>query len=272
MMNTDQKTLLQFKADCSSCSGLCCVAFFFSKIDGFPDDKEAGKPCGNLLTDYRCKIHPQLEKQNMKGCLGYDCFGAGQHVTQALYHGQTYQDLPKRALEIFDVFIIVAHLFQMRYFLVEALTLNISEKMKKEIRSLIIENEIICNYYPNELLSFDLKKYKNKINISLEQIIQLLKKDRHYQNKRCPTDFLAKNFKGKDMRRLDLSMKLLIAANFDGCVFEGTFFLGADTRDANFSNANLKEAIFLTQGQINLAKGNRHTKLPKHLDYPRTWK
>lgn len=42
--------------------------------------------------------------------------------------------------------------------------------------------------------------------------------------------------------------------------------------DTNFSNADLREAIFLTQGQINSAKGNRSTKLPKHLDYPVTWK
>jgi Mg2+/Co2+ transporter CorB len=37
--------------------------------------------------------------------------------------------------------------------------------------------------------------------------------------------------------------------------------IGADTRDTNFSNADLREAVFLTQRQINSAKGNRNTKL-----------
>lgn len=50
------------------------------------------------------------------------------------------------------------------------------------------------------------------------------------------------------------------------------FFLGADTRDTNFNNADLSEAVFLTQGQVNSAKGNCNTKLPYHLDYPSTWK
>lgn len=74
------------------------------------------------------------------------------------------------------------------------------------------------------------------------------------------------------MRGLDLSTKLLIAANFNNCVFDGTIFLGADTRDTDFCNADLREAVFLTQGQINAAKGNRNTKLPQYLDYPITWR
>ena len=74
------------------------------------------------------------------------------------------------------------------------------------------------------------------------------------------------------MSGLELSMKLLIAANFDSCKFDNTIFLGADTRDANFNDADLTKALFLTQGQVNSAKGNRNTKLPKHLNYPVTWK
>lgn len=85
--------LLQLKTNCSKCSGLCCVALFFSKMDGFPKDKKAGQPCNNLLDDFRCKIHTQLEDRNLKGCIGYDCFGAGQHVTQCIYQGKTYRDL-----------------------------------------------------------------------------------------------------------------------------------------------------------------------------------
>lgn len=79
-------------------------------------------------------------------------------------------------------------------------------------------------------------------------------------------------FQGRDMGGLDLSMKLLIASDFVGCSFHKTIFLGADTRDADFSVADLSEAVFLTQGQVNAAKGSRTTKLPEYLDYPVTWK
>ena len=67
-------------------------------------------------------------------------------------------------------------------------------------------------------------------------------------------------------------MKPLIASNFQNCKFKGATFIGTDTRDANFDGADLREAVFLSQGQINAAKGSRRTKLPKHLKYPVTWR
>lgn len=266
-MDIVQERIL-LKSACDKCSGLCCVCLYFSKIGGFPEDKKAGKPCRFLTKDYRCQVHEQLEKLSFKGCIGYDCFGAGQHVVQVLYHGQTYHDRPKQANEIFDVFNIVFKLFQIRYFLIEALSLNDLQKNKETIIRLIIENKNICNYDPQTLLSFDLKEYQKRINPLLKQVCK-------QQSNNVDTyalNFLAKNFQNKDMSRLDLSMKLLITANFKGCNFAGTIFLGADTRDADFSNADLENARFLTQGQINVAKGNRFTKLPAHLEYPVTWK
>ncbi|MFQ8705614.1 MAG: pentapeptide repeat-containing protein [Thomasclavelia sp.] len=261
------KEILQLKTNCSQCSGLCCTALFFFKIDGFPKDKKAGQPCHNLLNDFRCKIHTQLKEKKLKGCIGYDCFGAGQYVTQYIYQGQTYKDLPNQANEIFDVFIIVFQLFQIRYYLLEVLTLDISSKRKDEIKNLIIENKKICSYPAFKLANFNIKVYKDEINPILKQICLQIR-----GNKKSYSTFLAKNFKGEDMSGLDLSMKLLIAANFNSCKFDNTIFLGADTRDTDFSNADLKKALFLTQGQVNSARGNLNTKLPSHLSYPMSWK
>ena len=66
------------KTDCCGCRGFCCRALFFFKSDGFPYDKPAKRNCKNLLADYRCKIHDQLEIVNYYGCINYDCLGAGQ--------------------------------------------------------------------------------------------------------------------------------------------------------------------------------------------------
>lgn len=270
----DENTILlrTLKSDCSKCSGLCCAALFFSKMDGFPEDKSEGKPCINLQKDFRCKIHRELEKNKMKGCIGYDCFGAGQQVTQFIYFGQTWQDVPKQAKEIFDVFIVVFQLYQIRYFLLESMAIFPAKALKNDVKALIEENEMICNCKPKDIIMFDIKNYRDRVNVLLKQVCSLLQKSLCCENKKCPSDFLGRNFKDKDMRGLDLSTKLLIAANFNNCVFDGTIFLGADTRDADFSNADLKDAVFLSQGQINSAKGNRNTKLPQYLDYPVTWR
>lgn len=264
--------LKELKVDCSKCSGLCCTALFFSKTDGFPENKEAGKPCIKLQNNYRCRIHHELEKHKMKGCIGYDCFGAGQHVTQYIYKGETWQTSQEQSKEIFDVFVIIFQLYQIRYFLEESKIIIPAKELWGDIQNLINENEALCNSDPQSILEIDIESYRNKVNIILKQVCNsIIKCFKNSDNKRS-TEFFGKSFKKRDMSGLDLSMKLLIATNFDSCIFDGTIFLGADTRDTNFSNADLRETVFLTQGQINSAKGNRNTKLPKYLDYPITWK
>jgi uncharacterized protein YjbI with pentapeptide repeats len=47
--------------------------------------------------------------------------------------------------------------------------------------------------------------------------------------------------------------------------------IGADLRDADVRGADLSESLFLTQAQINAAKGDRATKLPPLLERPFYW-
>ena len=267
----NEKTRPKMQGDCGKCSGLCCIALFFSPTDGFPDQKAAGEPCLNLRPDYRCKIHSQLKKEKMKGCIGYDCFGAGQQVTQVIYQGQTWQDLPQQSPEIFTIFTSVFQLLQIKYYLREALTLLAAKPWENEIQSLINENITLCNSSPASILSADLAAYKHRASAILKQVCLNLEQGMHRKHKKYPASFLGKNFQDQDLSGWNLSMRLLLAANFTGCRFDGAIFLGADTRDANFNNVDLREAVFLTQGQVNSAKGNSHTKLPPNLDYPITW-
>lgn len=129
---------------------------------------------------------------------------------------------------------------------------------------MITKNEEICNEKPENILKIDIESYQNEVNHLLKQVCN--------DNLKHTSNFYGKNFSGKDMSGYDFNMRYLIASNFDGCCFSGATFLGTDTRDADFSNADLSEAVFLSQGQINAARGNRRTKIPKHLDYPVTWK
>ena len=47
--------------------------------------------------------------------------------------------------------------------------------------------------------------------------------------------------------------------------------IGADFRGADLSGADLTESIFLTQSQLNAAKGDTHSKLPTPLTRPAHW-
>ena len=109
----DNKNISKLKIDCEKFFRLCCVALFFSKSDGFPQDKIAGKPCINLQPDFKCSIHKDLRKKGLKGCMSYDCFGADQKVSQVIFKGQDWIKSSEIANKMFDVFLIIRQLHEM---------------------------------------------------------------------------------------------------------------------------------------------------------------
>ncbi|MFN4002088.1 MAG: pentapeptide repeat-containing protein, partial [Microcella sp.] len=68
---------------CGECLALCCVALAFTRSADFAHDKPAGEPCRNLAADRSCTIHAELRPRGYRGCSVYDCFGAGQRLSQS---------------------------------------------------------------------------------------------------------------------------------------------------------------------------------------------
>ena len=258
----------RLKIDCKKCSGLCCVALYCMKTDGFPANKEAGVPCQYLRTDFRCDIHAKLGSKNMRGCLAYDCFGAGQKVTQNCFPKVDWKSSPNHTNVIFQVFQIVFQLHQMEWYLLEALSLTPDEHLKTDIESLISENERMTSLPPDEILHLNIEDYRSDVNRILKQLSGMITVSSDKKNRK---DYFGHNFKHADLDRKDFSMALLIAANFEGCSLHGANFLGADMRDANIKNTDLSSSVFLTQMQINSAKGNANTKLPYRISQPISW-
>lgn len=85
-------TEITLRSDCGRCSALCCVALAFDKGDMFGLDKGADEPCPHLTRCGGCGIHGSRAEQGFRGCIGYDCLGAGQRVTQRLFGGRSWLD------------------------------------------------------------------------------------------------------------------------------------------------------------------------------------
>lgn len=85
-------TISDLKSDCKNCIGLCCVALPYGKSADFPDNKDGGVPCRNLRSNNLCSIHNVLRDKGFRGCVSYECFGAGQCVSQNIYNGQDWRD------------------------------------------------------------------------------------------------------------------------------------------------------------------------------------
>ena len=105
------------EADCTACAALCCVAPAFAKSSDFAINKPAGKACPNLADDFRCGIHQQLEPRGFHGCVVFDCFGAGQRITQETFGGRDWRSAP----EMLATLPIMRQLHELMWYLTEAL-------------------------------------------------------------------------------------------------------------------------------------------------------
>lgn len=252
------------KNDCKQCFGLCCVALYFSASEGFPHDKVAGTPCANLKEDFSCAIHTCLIEKGLKGCTSYDCFGAGQKVAQVTYNGQNWLKVPGLAQQMFDAFTIMRQLHERLWYLTEALLIETNTNITDNLKQLINETERITYLEANILIDLDLDSHRDKVNALLKKVAKL---DGIKFTKRR-LDYFGQDLRRANLMGMDLSGALLIAADLRGNNLTGTNLIGADMRDADIRGANLSESLFITQAQVNTAKGDSSTKLPQRLDYP----
>lgn len=265
-----------YKADCENCFGLCCVALPFIKSADFAVDKDGGVPCKNLQEDYRCKIHQGLRGMGYKGCTVYECFGAGQKVSQFTYKGRDWRENKNLAKEMFLVFPIMQQLQEMLYYLQEALNLSETWSIHNEIQKVLDETEVLTKLNPIELMNLNVSNHRVVVNECLlkssELVRQKVKKDKSHQKKVGKgMDLIGANLKGANLKGRSWRGTFLIAADLRESDLRYCDFIGADLRDAKLHGANLQGSIFLTQAQVNAAEGDKNTKLPSHLKVPEHW-
>lgn len=274
-----EKIKESLKIDCEKCFGFCCVALYFSKTEGFPIDKIAGKPCINLKGDFKCSVHKNLKEKGLKGCIHYDCFGAGQKVAQIIYKGQDWKNNKENSKNMFDVFLNIYKLHEMLWYLTEAFRIQPDEKMKKEIIDMINYTDKLTRLDSESIMQIDIVIHRSKINKLLLKTSEMLRgkveKDKKNTLKKKliagRVNFMGKDLKKSNLRGENLSGAFLIAADLRGVDLSFTDLIGADLRDADIRGADLSNSIFLTQAQINSAKGDRDTKLPTSLVRPSSW-
>lgn len=268
------------RPDCGNCFGLCCVALPFAASADFAIEKGAGKPCPNLQSDYRCSIHEKLRQQGFKGCTAFDCFGAGQKVSQVTFGGVSWHEGPEMAKEMFEVFPIMLQLHEMLWYLNEALTIKATLPIQEALCSALDQTERLTQLSPNALMDLDIPSHRIEVNALLIKTSELVWKESQQQQKgsrkskridRRGADLMGANLSGADLRGANLRGAYLIAADLRDADLRAADFIGADLRDADLSGADLAGSVFLTQAQISSAKGDARTKLPHLLSRPSHW-
>lgn len=259
------------RADCSNCFALCCVAPAFAASADFAISKPAGQPCPNLLADFRCGIHTGLRDAGYRGCTVYDCFGAGQKVAQVTFGGQDWRGAPTTARQMFAVFAIVRDLHELLWYLTEAAALTSAGPLRVELSAALEETERRTQGAPAEILALDVGAIRQAVNPLLVRTSDQARSGARNPRDLRGADLIGATLTGADLRGANLRGAYLIEANLRGADLRLADLTGADLRGADLRGANLTTGLFVTQAQLDAAKGDVTTKLPPPRTRPSHW-
>jgi uncharacterized protein YjbI with pentapeptide repeats len=260
----------RLRADCESCFALCCVVPAFSASADFAITKPAGQPCPNLQPDFRCGIHTRLRAEGFRGCTVYDCFGAGQQVSQVTFGGQDWRGAPRTATQMFEVFAIMRELHELLWYLGEAVTLPAASTLHGELSRVLRVTERLTGQGPETLLELDVAAHRRDVNDLLLAASELVREGVRHKDHRGD-DLIGADLKGADLRWASLRGAYLIGADLRGADLRGADVIGADFRGTDLGGADLTGTIFLIQSQLDAARGDSVTRLAPSFTRPAHW-
>ena len=265
------------RGDCSRCFALCCTAFGFTRSSDFAEDKPAGSPCRHLDERFACTIHEVLPSRGFRGCTVFDCFGAGQTVSQRLFAGVNRQDRPDVRDRMFSAFAVVKELHEMMWHLLEAQERTYDPETADDARKLVESLASLTGRSVDELESIDIDRIRASVRTILAEVGAEVRGSYFADGGRMHPGLVPDaDLAGTDLRahRLcgaDLRNAVLIGADLRGCDLAGTNLLGADLRGARVEDADLSLALYLTEPQLSAAHGNRRTRVPSGVRVPPSW-
>ena len=258
------------RADCAQCFGLCCVAPAFRASADFAITKPAGHPCPHLGADFGCGIHDALRPRGFPGCVVYDCFGAGQKVAQVTFGGQDWRAAPELAGQMFGTFAAVRQLHELMWYLNEAHTLTSPGPLRDGLRAALATAEALTTGSPEEIARVDLTARWQAGNALLLQASEQARQPAGADLRGA--DLAGNDLRGRNLRAASLRGALLIGADLRGADLAGADLTGADLRGADLAGADLAGAIFVTQAQLEAARGDARTAVPAALARPAHWR
>jgi hypothetical protein len=256
-------------ADCSRCAGLCCVAPAFAASADFAIDKPAGTPCRHLQGDFRCGIHDRLRPEGFPGCTVFDCFGAGQRITQQTFGGRSWQETPELAGAQFAVLPVMRQLHEILWYLAEAATLPAAAGLRPAVEEARAVTERLAGLDADALLALDVGAHRAEVGALLQRVSDAVRTPAGPD--RRGADLMGRDLRRTRLRGASLRGAYLIGADLRGVDLGTADLLGADLRAADVRGADLSSCLFLNGPQVVAARGDAATRLPPGFGHPAHW-
>jgi len=248
------------------------VATSFKKSADFAIDRPAGRPCPNLGDDFACRIHDRLRERGFPGCVAFDCFGAGQRITQSTFGGRTWRDEPALAPDIFRAFMVMLDLHEIMWHLDAALRIPAAEPLHEELAARLRQVDELADLPADDLVTVDVAAVLAPVGDLLERISRLVRAGLPDAPDHQRAMLLGADLRRADLRGANLRGAVLVGADLRGVVLTLADLTGADLRGAKLAGGDLAGALFVRQGQLESATGDGRTRLPADLRRPAHWR
>ena len=202
----------------------------------------------------------------------YDCFGAGQKVSQITFGGRDWRGRSSSAPLMFSVFPIMRQLHELLWYLTEAMGLPAAQPIDHELRRLADETERLTMATADALLALEVAAHRNRVNVVLVRASELVRAGAPHRGRdHRGADLIGADLRGADLRTANLRGAYLIGADLRDADLERADVIGADLRGADLRGADLTASIFLIQSQLDAARGDGRTAVPAALRRPTHW-
>lgn len=259
-------------ADCARCFALCCVAPAFAASADFAIDKPAGVPCPHLQGDLRCGIHSRLRPEGFPGCDVYDCFGAGQQVSQVTFAGRDWRAAPETAAPMFRALPVMRQLHELLWCLAEAGAFPTSAGLRDQLAREVDVVEALTALPVEALGQLDVAGHRRRVAALLRHASELARGGSRRTVDHAGADLVSADLRAADLQAANLRGALLIGADLRDADLRLADLLGADLRGADLRGADLRDALFLAPGQLRAAaRGDGRTRLSPLQTRPAHW-
>ena len=253
---------LELTADCSRCFGLCCVLLPYRREGGFGADKPGGVACHHLTGQDRCEIHADLRERGWPGCVVFDCFGAGQQVSQVTYGGRSWREQQHAGGGLGEMAAVLSALR-----LVHEMLHHLADVSRRspDPAATDLERRLLAlrDATPVDVLGADLDDLHAECGDLLAAASLRVRGPDAPDLARA--DLAGQDLRGRDLRAASLRGALLIRADLRGADLGAADLLGTDLRDADLRGADLARTLFLTRPQLAGARTDPATRVPSHL-------
>ncbi|WP_308199780.1 pentapeptide repeat-containing protein [Herbiconiux aconitum] len=199
-------------------------------------------------------------------------------MSQKLFGGASWRERPDTGATMFRTFAVVRQLHEMLWYLAEASERATTTELSEPPSHLRSEILGVLDGEASQILAADIERIRGEVRQALIDVSEEARGGYDARAGAGVSDDLhpSADLAGRDLRssRLcgaDLRGAYLIAADLRRADLAGVDLLGADLRDARLEGADLSRALFLTQAQLDAARGDDTTVLPAALTRPRHW-